>query len=809
MFKTIFNPVCRVALGLVGLTVSVLLLAAFFKLIPDHHAELAKKRQTLCESIAISFSSMANRIDRNSMEQHFTTIVERNTDLESIGLRTSDGQEMLQAGEHFANWQLKNATESDHLQIAVPIFGRDGRWGNVEFKFKGTQYYGISRFFQRTEFVLSLFVATVGFVVFYVYLGYILRILNPSKVIPRRVRDALDTLAEGLVVIDKKERIVLANKALQDATGQSQDSLIGTQASSLQFNGQSLNKSGNSNLWRKVLSDGSPVRGQLMTTDGKDDNQSTFLINCAPIVDENGKNRGAIASFEDVTQLEQKKVELEQMLVDLDESTTEIKRQNRELEFLATRDPLTSCMNRRSFFELFDKCFAECRANSQPLSAFMVDIDHFKSINDNHGHAVGDEVLKSVASTLESTVRESDIVCRYGGEEFSILLPNTTIGDAANVAEAIRRTLEELVPAGIKVTASLGVSALCQNPTSPQDLLEHADKCLYVAKRNGRNQVVRWDNVPDDVEIDESQVSRTEEEQQEIYGEFQSSIPFHAVTALISALAYRDQETANHCRRVADLCVAVAEGLLPMKDCYTLEIAGLLHDIGKIGVPDSILLKPDALTTEEWQQMKLHERIGVELIRTSFSCEPLDEIVSNYRVTHRKRIEENRNTPVGSRILCVADAYDSMITDKSYRKGLTREEAFQELRKCAGEQFDPAIVEKLIQVISIRGDDFSSNQHQLSKAAALNIGLQIERLAEALDNHDREGINAIASRLKETATKHGADSIAMQAEEIALELKEDCELYELISCTNRLIDLCRSSQRALIDCEIHASSVVN
>jgi len=210
------------------------------------------------------------------------------------------------------------------------------------------------------------------------------------------------------------------------------------------------------------------------------------------------------------------------------------------------------------------------------MSGVMVDIDFFKAVNDNHGHGMGDEVLRQVSAVLMKTVGETDLVCRYGGEEFTILMPNTTIDDAEMKAEQCRLAVKSLRFEKLSITASLGVSALCQNPESPQDLLDQAGRCLYVAKRNGRNQVVRWDRAQAQIAKMETETAPTRE--QEMTHKAASAIPYHAVAALTSALAHRDQSTAVHSRRVADMCVATGEGLLSLRECYVLEIAALLHD---------------------------------------------------------------------------------------------------------------------------------------------------------------------------------------------------------------------------------------
>jgi len=431
----------------------------------------------------------------------------------------------------------------------------------------------------------------------------------------------------------------------------------------------------------------------------------------------------------------------------------------------------------------------------------MVDIDHFKSINDTFGHQTGDGVLQKVAQVVQTTARDGDLVCRYGGEEFVVLLPHIDIDDAERAAERFREALESTSFPNLRVTASLGVSALSLGAHDPQALLEQADKCLYVAKRNGRNQVVRWDAVPDDLEVDESKVSRMPDD-----AEYDSSdsIPFQAVTALISSLAYRDLETAEHSRRVADLCVATAEGLMSLRDCYLLETAALLHDIGKVGVPDAILLKPGALTDEEWKVMRRHQRVGVEIVDASFNSRKLTTIVGDYRAFFGGN-PENPNSPketeisLGSRILSIADAYDSMVSDRAYRKGRSPREAYKELRRCAGTQFDPELVERFIQTVSQRNDLRDERMHGVSKKAAGSIGRQIERLVTALDSRDTAGLQVLAGRLKSSAEKYGVSEVAEKAGHLETAAESNQDAIEILKAANELIDLCRATQNAFLE----------
>ena len=189
-----------------------------------------------------------------------------------------------------------------------------------------------------------------------------------------------------------------------------------------------------------------------------------------------------------------------EMLDELRDSRAEIEVQNRELQILATRDALTGCLNRRTFFESFERLWTAATRHDTPLACMMLDIDFFKSINDNYGHSTGDEVLRRVAQSIQDACREEDLLCRYGGEEFCMLTPQLDIESCAQAADRIRQLVQSLkfsVPE-LKVTISLGVSSVVFGAQDPQEMLDQADKSLYVAKRNGRNQVCRWDTLTEE-----------------------------------------------------------------------------------------------------------------------------------------------------------------------------------------------------------------------------------------------------------------------------------------------------------------------
>ncbi len=451
----------------------------------------------------------------------------------------------------------------------------------------------------------------------------------------------------------------------------------------------------------------------------------------------------------------------------------------------------------------------DAQAKKLPMSGVMVDIDHFKAVNDNHGHGTGDEVLRVVSAAVMKTVGTNDLVCRYGGEEFTVLMPNTTIDEAELKAEKCRLAIRALEFPKLRITASLGVSAICQNPESPQDLLDQADRCLYVAKRNGRDQVVRWDKAQDQVAklSEDTAPTRAEEKEKKVA----SSIPFHAVAALTSALAHRDQATAVHSRRVADMCVAAAEGLLSMRECYVLEIAALLHDIGKIGIPDSILRKPGRLTPEELEAIHQYNRMGVEMVRGSFGATVLTEIVEQHVVHYDMSNCERGAGPsvhpsISAKILAIANAYDTMVSEFSYRNQMSRSQAFAELRKFAGTQFDPELVERFIGVVKSRHDlqPEADGDAQVTKESALSIGLLLEQLVAALDDQDLEQLADITTSLQFTATTHGLMDIAKLTKILLDMLDEDYDQIEFMQVAGELLDLCRSTQNTLLVSE-HAT----
>jgi hypothetical protein len=247
---------------------------------------------------------------------------------------------------------------------------------------------------------------------------------------------------------------------------------------------------------------------------------------------------------------------------------------------------------------------------------------------------------------------------------------------------------------------------------------------------------------------------------------------------------------------------------MSMGSCYVLEMASLLHDIGKIGVPDSILTKPTALTPEEWDIINQHDRIGLEILRASFGSADMSEIVENYRIHYEHALNQGLMLPLGARILAIADAYDSMVTDRAYRAGRKPREAFEELRRCAGTQFDPELVERFIAAVTIERRQ-TKGVPRIAKEAALGIGLELERLANAVDREDFASLKAMAGRLAASAAKAGAPEISAKAMELENAVSDNDDHLGVLRLANDLLTICRATQASYLTPVLEAVGIAD
>ncbi len=400
----------------------------------------------------------------------------------------------------------------------------------------------------------------------------------------------------------------------------------------------------------------------------------------------------------------------------------------------AATDPITGLPNHRSLKERLEEELGRARRQGRALCVLMLDIDHFKVFNDSFGHAAGDEVLQVVAGALRQILRRGDYAARYAGEEFVLVLPNSDLQVGSAVAERLRAAIAGLInrpeldgrlPG--PVTVSIGVAAFPEHGEGRDELLHSADLTMYLAKHIGRNQVclatdlgtargfdalvaqltghlslpaARWGpHVLNDLERRFAHLAALHPDLDtaaSAAGGF-SSQTVETVTALAATLDAKDHYTDGHSRHVSTLGVALARAAgCAEEEVEAVRVGGLLHDIGKIGVPEAILNKPGWLTDDEWASLRTHPDIGARILAPLAALRGVIPLVRH----HHERWDgqgyplriQGAGIPLGARILSICDAYDTMVFDRPYRHGLGHSEAIGRLRVGAGTQFDPELV---------------------------------------------------------------------------------------------------------------------
>jgi diguanylate cyclase (GGDEF)-like protein len=295
--------------------------------------------------------------------------------------------------------------------------------------------------------------------------------------------------------LDTRRRVLLTNKAFRALHADTAALRTGAALSALPWLAPSLGADGATHPWVRAMTERAPITGLTLHV-GEAEAVRHLVVNCAPIADPGGAARGCLATFNDVTEVERANAQLRDTLEQLSASKAMVELKNHELHRMATRDALSGCLNRHAFHEQLASLFLRSQKQAFPLSCLMIDIDHFKSVNDGHGHAVGDRVIQEVAKQISAAAGQDDLVCRYGGEEFCVVAPGRSVDETRDLAEQIRQRVEsdcsvalrDLAPA-LKVTISIGVHTRGAGAATTAELIDRADQALYRSKRGGRNRV--------------------------------------------------------------------------------------------------------------------------------------------------------------------------------------------------------------------------------------------------------------------------------------------------------------------------------
>jgi len=408
----------------------------------------------------------------------------------------------------------------------------------------------------------------------------------------------------------------------------------------------------------------------------------------------------------------------------------------------AITDGLTGVKTHRFFMEALSSEWKRSSRASRSFALVLMDLDRFKFVNDFYGHLEGDLVLQRVGQILETNCRRSDVVARYGGDEFVILMPETSMEQARQLSSKLRGWVAaDPLLREKNISASFGIACYPLHGASPQELIQVADASMYLSKHQGGNTVSTADHVdPNEArrwkrDVLEAYLGVTlkrlfttgPEAFEEIYlrlRQFTDSLPcteiaqepppdgpralpqsiLDTVTSLAYAIDAKDQYTQGHSQKVSAYAALLAEAL-GMNDLEVEEIrlGAVLHDVGKVGIPEPILNKSGPLNLEEWDTMKTHVTFGGKLLEPLVPLARIREMVLHHHEffdgSGYPEALAGERIPLGARIITIADSYDTITSDRSYKKGRTADQALSELERCAGTQFDPRLVQAFVRAM--------------------------------------------------------------------------------------------------------------
>ncbi len=457
------------------------------------------------------------------------------------------------------------------------------------------------------------------------------------------LRITLQSIGDCVIITDQFGRVSFINNIAEKITGWKSEELIGRQFSGI----------------LKIINEDTgieiedPVSKVLQTKEilaltnhlvllNKNGSKICISKTAAPIIDERDQIFGVVVVFRDVTKE---------------------KKQQKDIIYLSYHDYLTGLYNRR-FMEEEIKRFDNSR--QVPMAIIMGDINGLKITNDVFGHETGDRLLQKVSDTIRENCRSEDIIARWGGDEFLILLPNTSREIVKGIVNRIKNNCLAKKESNLNLSISLGYAVKTNVEENLQKIINEAEEWMYHKKlldgKSYRNAILK---------------------------------------TLMATLYEKSTETEEHSDRLKNNCYLVGKAMkLSNSELDELTLLTLLHDIGKVGIKESVLKKPGTLTQEEWKEIKKHPEIGFRIVQNI----PELSAVADFILYHHERWDgkgypsglSGYEIPLQSRILAVVDAYDAMISDRIYKKALSKEEAIIELKRNAGTQFDAKIVEIFI-----------------------------------------------------------------------------------------------------------------
>ncbi|MCX5702194.1 MAG: diguanylate cyclase [Candidatus Omnitrophica bacterium] len=523
----------------------------------------------------------------------------------------------------------------------------------------------------------------------------------------QRQQEELQTIFDSVPAMifykDKQNRMLRVNNAFAKVMGRPKEEIEGKTCSEL-WSGEQAEKYFSDD--KEVIESGLArldIIERLETTGGV----RWVCTQKIPYRDKDGNVIGVLGFATDITERKQSKEEREIL-------NKELLISNKRLKRLSLRDPQTGLYNHLFFQEVIETEFHRAKRYAHNLSVIMLDLDYFKSINDVYGHLFGDLVLKQFARLLKRMVRGYDIVVRYGGEEFVIISPATTRASALVLAQRIMEAIN-LYNFGnkkntVKLKLSLAVAAYPENHIlNGMELVKLTDQILNKAKESGGNRVYSSLDLKkgktQDLENDSksSDVKFLKEKLEKLTKRANQNL-IEATFAFAKTIDLKDHYTGEHVEKTVHYATEIASLLgLPKNDIEVVKQASILHDLGKIGISEKILLKKSKLTKEELKEVRRHPRIGVEIIRPIHFLHSIVPLM----LYHHERWDgkgypyglKGEEIPIGARIIAIADVFQALISDRPYHKAYSEDEAVSIIKDGSGTQFDPHVVITFLKIL--------------------------------------------------------------------------------------------------------------
>lgn len=516
----------------------------------------------------------------------------------------------------------------------------------------------------------------------------------------KKYHNTLDAMPESVHVIDRDLHILIINQAflkLNKDLGISPDIVGKTVFEAFPFLADTVLKE-----YEQVF-----TKNKVLTTkESTLINKETFYTQTTkiPIV-EDGKVNKIVTVIRNVTEQKTKEKELIRL-------SDEILSINKKLKQLSLKDSQTGLFNHRYFVETINLEFSRAKREHHALSLIMIDIDYFKSINDVYGHIFGDLVLKQLASLLKHGIRHYNPVIRFGGEEFIIIASGLDRISATDLGQRLLDKVNETAFGNTKQKVKLKLSiAVVSYPEEKMikaaDFLEKADHILLKAKEFGGNRVyssLDTSHLKKGTMNKKGPTLKYLNEKMDRLNKRANQSLIEAIFAFARTIELKDHYTGEHVEETVNFATDLAKALkLPKDDILLIKQASILHDLGKIGISDKILLKPGKLTGKEFLEIKKHPLIAADIIR------PIQLLhgLLPYIVHHHERWDgkgypsrlKGEEIPVGARIIALADVYQALTSNRPYRKAFKKSEAIQIIKKEAGSHFDPQIVSVFLNVL--------------------------------------------------------------------------------------------------------------